>query len=272
MKQELFSFVKFFPVELIIVMLVTGVAPSAGLNPVTVNGMWTLIFVCMIAGLMRGIYFANRWHADFGDDWADDSTSPPDFFAENQPVDPWAITFDHYAAASISPPERAEVNVWTLRALADLIDVLPDIITTQASTLSTEPGTGQQRLRVALAEVALAIQQRRRDLNGGLLTISTSTEDEFYRPAVSPTMLKDDEAATSLMDITIATDALVRLSVMMGLPGDEAFEALDRAFNDMRDDYGLVTINATTGDFPRVNKPVNYAAIIRADLRARRVA
>lgn len=273
--KDVMVLIKFFPVELFIIVMAMGVA--SGPQPWgSVSWSGTMIlFVAMLIGIVRGLYHINQ-HGGFGDQFID--SEAPDFESEPPATDPWRITRDHMIAACEYPPLRPEVNAFTLQHLARLTSALGEIANEMGAHLP-DMGSGDPALyetKQKLDELGATcvhlggqLKQRASWLKKARVPDNHEVGSFEYSPHWEGSGPMDsDRASVLLMDLTVATRELISLGIALGLPVDDGFTRLATHVDDTRNQYGMIERNPVTGEWPGP-RSVDYGQIVNEHLKFR---
>lgn len=273
--KDVVTLIKFFPVEIFIIMVAMGVASGYPFWADVSVSILSLLFLSMMIGIVRGIYHVNC-HGGFSDQFAD--SEAPDFESEPPATDPWCITRDQMIAAREYPPAKPEVTAFTLEHMAKLIAAVGEIANEMASTL---PATGGDhptlyemksnitnlaftcvRTGGQLKQQAAWLKKARVPDNHEVGSFEYSPHWEGSGP------IESDRAAILLMDLTVATRELISLGIALGLPTDDGFNRLAAHIDDTRNHYGLIERNPITGAWPGP-RSVDYGQIVTEHLKFR---
>lgn len=269
---------KFFPVELVFGLLITG----AMAGNATKFELFVVIVICIITGVFRGVYLHDRWlEAGLNDDDFVDSEKPDGLSADLKPVAPWLMVNDLMRAARATIPERASVTATSLKHLVDALIHFKALVSEMSCVLwpaaSDEKGFFDAHLTSAahsLCEIEVSVGRWLPHLELQAVRLSLGqaavAERGEYDPMWEGVTLDQNSAASTLRELTELTRSLIAMSVSMGHAGDDAFEASILKTDEIRNPYGLIDVNPNTGDWPKAS-PVDYGAIYRADLASRHV-
>ncbi len=261
--RDIITVIKFFPVEIIVIMLVMGIGSGPGVWAGIPFGMQVILFGCLVIGLLRGVYALCRVGPD--EEFAD--SAAPDFESEADTVDPWKIVQDQMVAARRFPPESPTFTADALVSLSKLLDAVnvlcQDALYSEAEGHALPDGVRQtlERVSVALTPECSDLRRLAALLSRGVVSDDSPME---YDPVWSPASpMPQWQAALLLADLTQAAQHLASLTTMLGLDGANAFLAHASKVDSIRNPYGLIEINPVTGAWPKV-PPVDYSQLVGA--------